>query len=247
MDTIGPDSISDQLSMQEESIHEEPGEQSESDAVTGSEDQIVNHDQMSAHDLVDEEMQYTNAESQVVPNSEVLSNLHSQSAESTFSISEMRTGDVSFVIPGMNAVCATQGLCFICGSRNGRNRVQLEARVGAWVKRRIFIPSGNRCCKEHLVDGLLKEEALSQIKPGRSSALMTGKAVASWIFILTDVFCKPRCILDFEGTSPLTNDDYEMLLGVSRENFDRIMEQCQMPMRRSRNRYDEPEKNIDSL
>jgi hypothetical protein len=178
-------------------------------------------------------------DNQMVPHSEEAFSTCSQSAASCFSISLMRTGQVSFVIPGMKAVSASQGNCMVCGDRKGRSRVTIEARVDMWIRKRIFIPVGNRCCKHHLSDGIFKEEALNMVKLGRDSALMTGQMVATWISTLTEVLSKPRKILDFEGGSPLTNDDYEMLLGVSRVNFDTIFELCQKSVKRSRNRYNE--------
>jgi hypothetical protein len=174
-------------------------------------------------------------ENQLVPNSDGVSSVYSQSLASNYCPSLVKTGQVSFVIPGMKAVGASQGSCMVCGDKKGRSRVTIEARVDIWIRKRIFIPLGNRCCKHHLSDGIFKEEALNLIKPG-PSALMTGQMVATWISTLTEVFSKPRMILDFEGGSPLTNDHYEMLLGVSRENFDTILELCQKSIKRSRNR-----------
>jgi hypothetical protein len=116
-------------------------------------------------------------------------------------------------------------------------RLKVAARVIVWVKLRIFIPYGNRCCKIHLSDGKFKEEAMQQIKAVRGSSLMTGKMVSSWLSSITDVFSKPRRILDFELPSELTNDDYEMILGVSRANFDILIGHCQSSIKRSRNRF----------
>jgi hypothetical protein len=149
------------------------------------------------------------------------------------------------LIPGIKAVHASERQCFVGGSCKGRNRVNSEERIDVWIKKRIFIPLGTRCCKHHLINGIFKEEALDMIKVGRSSALMKGQMIGTWLSTLTDVFSKPRKILDFEGGSPLTNDDYEMLLCVSRENFDKILEQCRTSVKSSENRYNESVKQYD--
>ena len=65
----------------------------------------------------------------------------------------MRCGTMPIIIPGVQSVGINQSRCSIC-RRPGRKMIPMSARVQVWKLKRIIIPSGNRCCVEHLENGM---------------------------------------------------------------------------------------------
>lgn len=48
-------------------------------------------------------------------------------------------------------VKSTHSSCFICSSKIDIITVPYEARQQVYIKRRLFIPKGNRCCRKHIL------------------------------------------------------------------------------------------------
>jgi hypothetical protein len=117
---------------------------------------------------------------------------YDQSSVSTSSSST----DGSVKIPGISSVKSTQSKCFVCGKKDGRIRVPPRAILGVWVQKNIRIPALNRCCKTHLKDGKLTEDALVQIQPTVSYARMTIEENSKWILSLTEEIAKPNHPVD---------------------------------------------------
>ena len=61
-------------------------------------------------------------------------------------------------------VIATHKYCFICGSKKNIISVPLDARKQTFMKRKIFIPKGNRCCSSHLINKRFYEEELQNLR-----------------------------------------------------------------------------------
>lgn len=61
-------------------------------------------------------------------------------------------------------VVSTHAYCFICNSKKNISVVPCEARQQAFVKRRIFIPKGNRCCSKHLIKRRFYENDLNELR-----------------------------------------------------------------------------------
>jgi hypothetical protein len=195
---------------------------------------MTNSSESSSHSEADRRDSVQNFDSQSL--SQPSSYLASASQSSSCSVTAMRSGNVDFVIPGIKTVSSSQGRCMICGNKSGRKRISIEARLDVWIKRKLFVPAGNRTCIDHLSNGKFKDEALSSIKPERSAALMTGNVVSSWIHTLTDLFAKPRKLLDFNDSAQLTNEDYRALTGVCKEDFEVLLEHCKAALKSSKNR-----------
>ena len=57
-------------------------------------------------------------------------------------------------------VGASQRICFVCGSRNGRVRLTKVVKASAWAFKEIYIPPDNRLCKDHINGSYLSPEAI---------------------------------------------------------------------------------------
>jgi len=138
-------------------------------------------------------------------------------------------------IPGLKSVAASEGRCFVCSSSKGRIRVKAQVRIDTWMKIGVYIPDKNRMCEHHTTEGYLNEDALKQVKV-KSSTKMTSEEISKWFGLLTCEAKKTRKIIDFEPSSPFKSEDYELLLGVSRANFDSMMNFISGAVKTSENR-----------
>lgn len=61
---------------------------------------------------------------------------------------------------------STHKYCFICGFKKQTNLilVSFDARVQTFSKINVFIPKGNRCCRDHLIKKKFYEDDLDKMK-----------------------------------------------------------------------------------
>lgn len=67
---------------------------------------------------------------------------------------------------------STHKYCCICGSTDTITVVPFEARKQVYVKKRIFISHGNRCCPSQLIKSKYYEEDLYLLKVFSNSILI---------------------------------------------------------------------------
>lgn len=70
-------------------------------------------------------------------------------------------------------VVSTHNCCFMCRNKSGFVVVPFEAREQAFVEKQIFIPEGNRCCKEHLINKKFYADELQNFRVVSHSSLIT--------------------------------------------------------------------------
>jgi len=149
----------------------------------------------------------------------------------------IRAGNVPFHIPNVSSVKYSERCCFICHNGTGRSRVPYLAVIDVWIQRRIFVPPKNRCCKSHLAHGLFSREALSAIEATNSHVVTTGLEMSKWMQALTDQFLVSRNFLDFEPSSRLTEAEFDMLLGLSKKQFEELFSYTTHSLRNTKLRY----------
>ena len=96
------------------------------------------------------------------------------------------------------------------------------------------MPINNRCCLEHTQNGLLPPEDLEKVEASKRYFLTTPEYIASWIQRLTlkSLPSKhPR--IDFREVS---HEDFDLLTGITKENFDYLLHFLENDMHASKNR-----------
>ena len=58
---------------------------------------------------------------------------------------------------------ATHKYCCVCYKAQYLTVVPKQARTPCYIKKRIYIPEGNRCCRAHLIKGQFFDEELSRL------------------------------------------------------------------------------------
>jgi hypothetical protein len=107
--------------------------------------------------------------------------------------------------------------CFVCQNELGLLEVISDAeRKMIFMKRDIFIPAGNRCCKVHLYDDHLSLEALLQVTAVEFDvALLDTNAVTE---LLNDCHktIQGMKTFDFDDPTSFSSKSYYNLTGLDR-------------------------------
>lgn len=139
----------------------------------------------------------------------------------------------------MQAVIATENCCFICRekTKGTRSVIPPSAILDLWINLQIYIPPKNRCCKSHIEKGKFKDDDIISIQRQVSEIQMNTAHVKYIIESLT-TFAKNKsaAIIDFSDSSLFEDKDYELLLGLSKENFLAVFETIKNRLRSSCNR-----------
>lgn len=79
----------------------------------------------------------------------------SSSEDPSYVIQEKMEEELEFVELGFPRNISTHKYCCLCGSLSNITIVPFEARKQVISKRRLFIPQGNRCCKNHIIKSMI--------------------------------------------------------------------------------------------
>jgi len=157
----------------------------------------------------------------------------SDAATETESYTGRALNSSKLVVPGMHSLVATERKCCICGGK-GRSRVPLSAVIDTWMNMQVFIPPSNRCCKIHIENGKLNKNIV--LRPQKQSAEISGTQLSKLMHGIASYFAKNKRTLDFDGVK-YDDQVYQMLLGVSKQNFEDLFKVTSKDMRNSKNRY----------
>lgn len=114
----------------------------------------------------------------------ITSTQSTESNSSTFSMIE--TIPVEKVSMSFSRTIATHAYCFMCKSVEDLQDVPFDARMQVFVKRQIFIPRRNRCCKKHLIKNRFYTEDLSTIEIVTYESLIETSELGKFLGALSD-------------------------------------------------------------
>jgi hypothetical protein len=103
----------------------------------------------------------------------------------------------------------------------------------------IFIPRTNRVCSSHLNDGIFNDQAISMIHANKKHFLMEGDEITEWIKKLVNSMDNKPIIMDFSRETNFKSEDYELLLGVKKDQFFELFSICKPHLHASKNRKKE--------
>lgn len=116
--------------------------------------------------------------------------------------------------------------CLVCNGLNDIHRLSLECRVDVFVKRNIYIPVKNVCCKHHLNDqGFLIPGFMEGLRYINRPYVLKGPELQSFLEALrleVDRAVHRR----FEDESSLTDTEFEILYPLSKANFIDLLTYC---------------------
>ncbi|XP_058809857.1 uncharacterized protein LOC131675049 [Phymastichus coffea] len=99
----------------------------------------------------------------------------------------VETTEIEMVSMPFARVVVTHKYCFMCKDTNDLQDVPFDARVQVFVKKRIFIPRRNRCCKKHLIKNRFYDQELSNISTADNECSIESKELTKFLESLSDL------------------------------------------------------------
>ena len=111
----------------------------------------------------------------------------------------------------------------LCSLRGARFKVVPEpARIQSYVKKRIYIPEGKRCCRAHLIKGRLFYEELSRLRVYSNFAKVKDPELSELLEGLTIEY--DTTILYKVGDFSLSEEKIHLFTGLIWENIIELRE-----------------------
>jgi hypothetical protein len=148
----------------------------------------------------------------------IIGSISSTGSRRIFS-SSVKRGEVPIILPGISSVGKSERRCFVCKSAQGRRRIPNSALLDIWIQAKVLVPEDNRTCSEHLDNGRFTSDAITLIQATRTDAELTGQQISSWLINITKKLSQRHRPVDFNVGSPLTDNDYKLLTGITRDQF----------------------------
>lgn len=191
-------------------------------------------DQIQASSNVSVDMDH-HSENQILQSSIQVVNDDSQNS----TLSTTSNSSKSRRLPNILSVASSQKACFLCKDTTGRRRIPKEALAQVWIEKTIMIPHENRSCGSHLSGKEFTDAAMQEITPTTHGVLMSDEELSHWILDLSQM-CKmnkeKRKRFDFEDPKNVPEEDYPILLGVTKANFDTMLSIIKSSLHKSVNR-----------
>ncbi|XP_062596569.1 uncharacterized protein LOC134258027 [Saccostrea cucullata] len=109
--------------------------------------------------------------------------------------------------------------CCIC-KRPGPKLVVIpvEVRHQLFISREIIIPSGARCCPNHL------QQKIEELNPVTETTMFNKTGITKLIkFLRMEVLKKDKTRLDFDSSESLNTTEYQNLLGITKAAFEDLL------------------------
>ncbi|XP_044578872.1 uncharacterized protein LOC123261347 [Cotesia glomerata] len=88
----------------------------------------------------------------------------SSSEDPSYVIEEKMEEELEFVELGFPRIISTHKYCCLCGLSANITIVPFEARKQVFSTTRLFIPEGNRCCKDHIIKKRFYDEEINNFR-----------------------------------------------------------------------------------
>jgi len=130
---------------------------------------------------------------------------------------------------------ATESACFICGSRAERTRIPGEAILQVFMEKQVWVKSTNRVCRNHLNGNIFSVDSMQLIQAHGVGFRMKPDDIGDLLLHLINDK-KSSLRIDF-NSNDLSEDEYKLLTGISKNNFEDLYGILSGKMRSSHNRH----------
>ena len=115
--------------------------------------------------------------------------------------------------------------CLLCLKKRYKQVVIPEkARTQVLIEKGIIIAEGSRCCKKHLRGKLLDKTILDEIEPTASDLNINRTGIIKIIESVRNVAkSSDSKRLDFDHDTSMTDDNYQVLTGLNRAQFNNML------------------------
>ena len=161
----------------------------------------------------------------------------SQSTQSStdYSNYNLVNKEVEYVSLPVPRTVSSHSICCICRNTTNLRLIPFEARLQSYTQRYIFIPDGNRCCKDHLIPSK-NRFYLNDLKDISIYSNMSTINVSDLTKIMQTMSLRTdSSILDKVGTFSISDKDLKTFTGLTWENI-KYLTDMMVSMRNSDNR-----------
>ncbi|XP_021965136.1 uncharacterized protein LOC110860413 [Folsomia candida] len=155
------------------------------------------------------------------------------SVSQSISVSSSQCAQSTHVIHGIRGYSNSESRCFLCFNHSGRSRVPKPAIKETWLRKKVYISPGSRCCRDHLMGNMFTESTLQLIEGTRDNVRVTNSELVEWIDVITEEAIRKELPINFNADSKMTSEEYEIFTGLSREQFDSVLQYCREDIRNS--------------
>jgi len=116
--------------------------------------------------------------------------------------------EVKYIEIPIQRTVTTHKYCCICSLSNNLTIIPEETRISAYIKKKIYIPSGNWCCKSHLIKSRIYEEDLGPLRVHSNTANLTALELSKMMETLS-IRCDSS-LLDKVGEYSISENQLEV-------------------------------------
>lgn len=127
------------------------------------------------------------------------------------------SSEEDFVILPFKRVVSTHKYCVLCNSKTNIKTIPIEARYQAFVKRKIFIPKGDRCCPQHLIKNKFFEDELARLRVYSNTSVLSSEEVSLFLDLLSARVDAP--LFNQIGDFTMPEEKLKVYTGLSWENI----------------------------
>ncbi|CAF1027433.1 unnamed protein product [Didymodactylos carnosus] len=125
----------------------------------------------------------------------------------------------------VNCTISSHHMCCVCKIEVSGvlMTVSEEDRLYSFFTKNVFVPSGARCCPQHMINRRLTREAIDRLRPHyiRRISLSCGDILG--LFAKVTIMMNNEKRFNFDDMVNLTNEDHYNLTGLSKEQLDHLM------------------------
>jgi len=141
--------------------------------------------------------------------------------------------EVEYIEIPIQRTVSTHKYCCICSSTNNLTVIPEEARMQSYIKKKIYIPVGNRCCRSHVIKNRIFEEDLNLLKIYSNTTSLTGLELSKLMGTLS-IKCDST-LLDKVGEFTLSKQQLDVFTGLTWDNLIQIKDMM-VSLRNSKSR-----------
>ncbi|CAH2088784.1 unnamed protein product [Euphydryas editha] len=141
--------------------------------------------------------------------------------------------EVEYVELPISRTVSTHKYCCVCNCEDNLTQVPEEAQLQTYLKRKIYIPTSNRCCRSHLIKKRFYDEDLNRLQVFSNYSSLTTDEIQK---ILNNVTSEcTATVLDKCENHGLSEDQIKIFTGLSWDNISELRSMM-VSMRKSSSR-----------
>lgn len=130
--------------------------------------------------------------------------------------------DIEYIQIQMQRTVTTHKYCCVCYETQDLTLVPKQSRIQSYVKKRIYIPESNRCCRTHLIKNRFFDKELNRLRVYSNFTKLKSSELSELLESLS-IECDTM-ILDRIGDFSLSDEQIHLFTDLMWENIIELYE-----------------------